>query len=353
MRPLYVAFVGVKRNPSDLPPDYFPTFVKFHLELPWYYARFSDCRVHLTTTEPVDYSESFNGNGTISSITEGQYLDQDYKPNHHPYDVVVHWRKWHDDLYMPGARNVVLTQDHSYSSEWKNNVLNAFSEKKLDGILVFPTWHKQNTFTELGGIIPLKNLYEGMTLGVDTDIYTPEHKNKFSLLWASDPGRGLDRLIHPFLNLWKMDRRFTLTVTYPDYVKPESVARFSSFLSHPGVRHITNVRNGPALWSLFNTCSFLPYSSNFMEPSSRCHRQAMAAGCMVLYPPSMGTPSALIENGLTGIVEEPELWPTVINNAMNSGRVEEIGRNARSFAISENWSVQASRFYNFFSKDLK
>ncbi len=344
----------MRREPSTLPADYFETFVRFHLELPWYYARHADVRVHLTTTEPVNYSEDFRGlgGGTISTLTEGQFLDPFFKEGHHPYDVVIHWRRWYDELYVPGARNVVLTQDHSYSDQWKGDVGRAFQSGRLEGILVFPTWHFENVAKELEGLIPADRLYAGMTLGVDTDVYYPNNKNPYSLLWASDPGRGLESLIHPFLRLWSMNRKFTLTVTYPDYVKPESVARFGHFLKHPGVRHLPSVRNGPQLWDLFNEAGILPYSSTFPEPSSRCHRQAMAAGCMVLYPPGMGTPSRLIEHNLTGIVEHPDVWPEIINSAVSSGRWEELGNNARSFAVTENWAVQARRFFSFFSKGL-
>jgi hypothetical protein len=354
VRPLYVAFVGMKRAPSDMPADYWSTFVRYHLELPWYYARHSDCRVHLTTVEPVEYSEDFRNvsGGTISTLTEGQFLDPTFKEEEHPYDVVVHWRKWHDELYVPGARNVILSQDHSYSDEWKSVVGAAISAKRLDGILVFPTWHRDNVARELGGLVPAERLYEGMTLGVDGSTYYPTNKNPYRMLWASDPGRGLEALVNPFLRLWAKDRRFELTVTYPDYVKPESIARFSHFLKHPGVRHMPSVRNGPQLWDLFNESGILPYSSTFPEPSSRCHRQAMAAGCMVLYPPGMGTPSRLIEPNLTGIVEPPEFWPEIISSHVVSGRWEEIGRNARTYALTESWAVQAGRFFNFFSKGL-
>ena len=353
-RPLYVAFVGMRRAPSSMPADYWSTFVRFHLELPWYYARHSDCRVHLTTTERVEYSQNFTEmkGGTISCLTENQFLDPFYKESHNPYDVVIHWRKWIKELYTPGARNVILSQDHSYSEDWKNDVKAAFKAGQLDGILVFPTWHKENVARELNGIVPADRMYEGMTLGVDTDIYAPNVKNQFSLLWASDPGRGLDSLVNPFLRLWNKDRRFRLTVTYPDYVRPESVARFSHFLNHPGVTHLPGVRNGQSLWELFNKSAFLPYSSNFQEPSSRCHRQAMAAGCTVLYPPGMGTPSRLIEPNLTGIVEQPDIWPDIIHSMVTTGRWQDVGRNARAYALTENWPVQAKRFFDFFSKDL-
>jgi hypothetical protein len=345
----------MKREPSTTPDGYWPTFVRYHLELPWYYARYSNCRVHLTTVEPIEYSESFldRGGGTISCLTEGQFLDPGYKEEEHPYDVIVHWRKWYDELYVPGARNIILSQDHSYSDDWRRNVGAAFASGRLDGILVFPTWHRENTARELDGLVPPDRLYEGMTLGVDTDTYYPANKDPFSLLWASDPGRGLDRLVNPFLRLWNKDRRFTLTVTYPDYVKPETVARFAHFLKHPGVRHLPSVRNGAQLWELFNRSGVLPYSSSFPEPSSRCHRQAMAAGAMVLYPPGMGTPSHMIENELTGIVEEPDLWPEIIASRVKSGRWEEIGRNARTYAVSENWPVQAKRFHSFFCREPK
>lgn len=282
-------------------------------------------------------------------ITEDRYVDD---PRFR-YDVVVHWRRWFDELCDPFARNVVLSQDHSYSQEWKSEVGLAAAGGLLDGILVFSTWHRDNIANELRGIIHHTRLYEGMTLGVDTDTYQPIGKDPHHLLWASDPGRGLETLINPFLRLWSMDRSYRLTVTYPDYVKPESVARFSSFLKHPGVRHLPGVRNGSKLWDLFNSAGVLPYSSTFPEPSSRCHRQAMAAGCLVLYPPNMGTPSQLIEDGLTGIVTDPSLWPEVIHRLVSTDRWRDFGHNARTFTLSENWAVQARRFHQFFSKDAK
>lgn len=352
MTNLKVAFVGMRRAPSDMPDGYWPKFVQYHLELPYYYAKYSACDVDLTTTEPVTFQENFR-DGSIRCVTEGQFLDHNFKPDERPYDVIVHWRKWFDELYMPGARNVILSQDHSYGTEWKDVVKTAYNKGKLDGILVFPTWHRANTARELKDVLPSDRLYQGLTLGVDTDVYRPGDKDPFSLLWASDPGRGLDQLINPFLRLWQRDRRYHLTVTYPDYVKPESVARFSSFFSHPGVKHKPGLRNGEELWELFNKTAFLPYSSNFPEPSSRCHRQAMAAGCVVLYPPNMGTPSNLIENGMTGIVEGTDQWPDVIQSLASDGRRAEIGQNARTFALGENWRVQAERFHSFFSKERK
>lgn len=347
MSNLRVAFVGIKRSPSDMPPGYWATFVRYHLELPWYYAHHAPIDVDIVHPEPIEYFEKFASNGSIRCITEHQYLNE-FGPK---YDVVVHWRRWFDYLYDANSRNVILSQDHSYSVEWKRDVEAAFTAGHLDGILVFPTWHRENVAWELRGIVPNQRLYEGMTLGVDTDVYMPGTKDPHSLLWASDPGRGLETLINPFLRLWQRDRRFRLTVTYPDYVRSESVARFSGFLRHPGVRHLQGVRNGPDLWQLFNTAGFLPYSSTFLEPSSRCHRQAMAAGCVVLYPPDTGSPSRLIEQGMTGMVEPVELWPDVIHSMVSTGRWQEVGHNARQYALSENWAVQAQRFHRFFSKD--
>ncbi len=343
---LKVAFVGMRRPPSDMPNGYWSTFVKYHMELPYYYAAHAPIDVVLTTTESVDYFQQFASGGSIRCMTEADYslslFDQGF-------DVIVHWRKWFDELADPLARNVILSQDHSYGDEWLENVKKAHLDGILDGILVFPTWHATNTKREVGQDI---RLYEGLTFGVDTDIYSPCGKDPFHLLWASDPGRGLETLINPFLRLWAKDRRFRLTVTYPDYVKSESISRYAGFLKHPGVQHKPGLRNGPILCDLFNTAGILPYSSTFPEPSSRCHRQAQSAGCLVLYPPNMGTPSHTIENGLTGIVEDVSLWPDVILSMVSSGRISEIGHNARTFALTENWAVQANRFYDFFSKGI-
>jgi len=343
------AFVGVKRSPSDMPSGYWSTFVRYHLELPWYYARHAPIQVDLVHPEPIAYSEDFStdGGGSIRCVTEQEYREG----IPYSYDVVVHWRRWFDDLYDGLSRNVVLSQDHSYDAKWLSEVREASSVGDLDGILVFPTWHRENVARELAGFLPESRLYEGLTLGVDTDVYRPVAKDPHHLLWASDPGRGLEALINPFMRLWDRDRRFRLTVTYPDYVRPESVARFSHFLSHPGVRHLPGLRNGPILWDLFNSAGVLPYSSTFLEPSSRCHRQAMAAGCMVMYPPDMGSPSRLIEDGLTGVVAPPSVWSEVIPTLVSSGRWQELGHNARAFALSENWAVQAQRFHRFFSED--
>ena len=342
-----VAFVGIKRSPSDMPSGYWPTFVRFHLEIPYYYARYAPIDVDIVHPEPIDYSEDFRevGGGTIRCVTESQYQDDIVEM----YDVVVHWRRWFPEQWDWSSRNVILSQDHSYSTEWKQEVTRAFSEDKLDGILAFPTWHMENVHRELDGRVPWDRLYTGMTLGVDVETYYPAQKDPCSLLWASDPGRGLEALINPFLRLWSSDHRFHLTVTYPDYVKPESVARFAPFLRHPGVTHLPGLRNGPQLWGLFNSAGVLPYSSTFLEPSSRCHRQAMAAGCMVLYPPNMGSPSRLIEDGLTGIVADPWLWPEVISKRVADGTWRDLGANARTFAVGESWQVQAERFHRFFS----
>ena len=340
-----IAFVGIKRSPSGMPEGYWPTFVRYHLELPWYYSRYAPIDVDIVHPEPIEYHEDFtsDGGGSIRCVTESDHREC----IHGHYDAIIHWRRWHDDLSDQLSRNILLSQDHSYDDRWKSQVSNAFRIGLLDGILVFPTWHRENTRRELHGIIPDSRLYEGMTLGVDTNVYLPGIKDPFSLLWASDPGRGLGELINPFLRLWQMDRRYRLTVTYPDYVRPESLALYASFLRHPGVTHLQGVRNGPALWDLFNRAAYLPYSSTFLEPSSRCHRQAMAAGCVVLYPPNAGTPSHLIESGLTGIVEPVSLWPDVIHSLNVTGRDAEIGHNARQYALSENWAVQARRFHRF------
>ncbi len=66
----------------------------------------------------------------------------------------------------------------------------------------------------------------------------------------------------------------------------------------------------------------------------------------------MGTPSFLIESGHTGIVSSPSAWPEQITKMIETGQWKTIGKNAREYAVSENWAVQAQRFYNFFSKDL-
>ncbi len=100
---------------------------------------------------------------------------------------------------------------------------------------------------------------------------------------------------------------------WPDYAKDYSTVS-SLAASHPAFELHKNLDNGPQLWSLFNKCGFLPYTSTFKEPSSRAHRQAMAAGCVVLYPPDMGSPSELIKDRMTGYVMSTDKWIDKICN---------------------------------------
>lgn len=343
-----VAFVGVKRKYQELAPEYRDHFNRYHLELPYYYAKYGKIDVLITT---VDYEPNtslvfpmkYCGGpcGELSCTTEERFKRDDSK-----YDVVVHWRKWNPELYRPEAINVINCQDHSFSTEWQQSAARAFSENKLYGILCFPKWHKDNLLRECPWL-PEDRAIDGLTLGVDTQIYTPsENKDPRKLLWASDPGRGLHELIPLFLRLFTIDKKYELHVCYPDYCRPPELP------NHPAIINHGNVANGPELWDLFNTCGVLPYTSTFMEPSSRTHRQAMAAGSLVLYPPNRGTPSDLIEDGRTGIVQDPRLWPAMIVSAVDTGKWKDIGRAARDYAVSENWEVQADRFVEYFESLL-
>lgn len=345
---LRVAFVGVRRTLESLPsPDYLWTFVRYHLELPWYFGQNSDIEVTLTLPD-IGKSSGLHADWNGQILSEREFREDGYGGE---YDVVVHWRKWFPDLYTSsgghrlGNRNLLLCQDHSFSQEWKDTVRRAHADGQLDGILTFPGWHRQNTSTEVGPDIPL---YAGFTLGVDTHVYRPdwERKDPYHLLWASDPGRGLERTLEVFHRLWAVEHRFHLTVTYPDYVDPAALRAYR--LDHPGIRVLHGLRNGPELRDLFNTAGFIPYASSFQEPSSRVHRQGQAAGCVVLYPPDMGTPSELIEDRTTGVVCRPGEWPGRIFGLIGSGEWRDIGAAARKFAETEDWAVQSRRFYERF-----
>lgn len=335
-----VAFVGVKRKYQELAPEYKSFFNQYHLELPYYYARGAGLNVTLTTVDHSDEGIPV-GMGVLRCMKE-----EEFQKNEEHFDVVVHWRKWFPELYRPEAINMINCQDHSFSSEWKVTAMDAYAEGKLHGILCFPTWHKRNLLQELNGALRPEHAIDGLTLGVDTDVYKPSvKKDPYQLLWASDPGRGLNQVYGIFGQLYAIDQRFRLNVCYPDYCAKPSVP------SHPGIIDRGNVPNGPGLWDLFNNCGILVYPSTFMEPSSRAHRQAMAAGSLVLYPPGRGSPSELIQHLKTGYVCDTSSWPAIILGEVQ-GHWKEIGDAARQYAISENWDVQAERFEKYFSKIL-
>lgn len=341
-----VAFVGVKRKYRELDPDYRDFFNQYHLELPWYFARDGGNTVILTTVDHDDVTEGrdsgvcFDGGGQLVMWDEGSFQREASAVG---VDVVVHWRKWFPEFHVPGAVNVINCQDHSFSPQWKNDVLRAYAKKELHGILCFPGWHKSNIYREMDGNIDGDSLIDGLTLGVDTDIYFPAAgKDPHQMLWASDPGRGLAGAVQLAVQLFRLDSRFRLNVCYPDYC--QNVVQ----INHPAIVWHGNVPNGPKLWDLFNRCGVLPYTSTFKEPSSRAHRQAQAAGSLVLYPPDMGTPSDLIENMETGVVAQTRDWSRIIMSAVATGTWRSIGTRARDMAVSENWATQAQRFNNYF-----
>lgn len=340
-----IAFVGVKRKYQELAPEYRNFFNQYHLELPYYYAKHGDHTVTITTVDWTKSDTLLEGDGFndpwLHCEKEEEFIrnkDPDLEPQ-----VVIHWRKWFPELYRPGAINLLNCQDHSFSPEWKDSVRQAMNSGKLYGILCFPTWHKQNIHDETG--IPLERLFDGVTLGVDPDVYKPALvKDPFQMLWASDPGRGIVPAVLLAAELFQRDKRFRLHVCVPDYVK----GMFP--YSHPSIVYHGNVSNGPKLWELFNSSGILPYTSCFKEPSSRAHRQAQAAGCLVLYPPGMGTPSELIQHERTGIVEPIAKWADRIRDFAVHKKYTEIGRQAREFAISESWAVQAQNFNRLIEK---
>jgi hypothetical protein len=345
-RPLRVAFVGITRSFQELDPGYVGRFVQYHLEIPYYYAKYGRNDVYVTSVDLTGWSEKFDTGGSINVIFESQLDDS--------FDVVVHWRSWRDDLYRPGAHNLLHTCDHTYPQKWKNDVGQALESDRLDKIICYRTWHARNMAeNEIPFLLKTRfpdRVLTDLTLGVDTDIYRPSpDKDPFNLLWSSDPGRGLDRAIPVALELFqKHDRRYRLHVCFPDYVPRDSVR-----VRHPAIVVHGNVPNGPALWEMFNVAGFVPYTSTFKEPSSRAHRQGQAAGACVLYPDDMGSPSELIESFQNGVTVssyyDPGHWARMIHQLQVSGEWAVIGRQAREFAETESWAVQAERFNGLFA----
>lgn len=365
-----VAFVGIKRPFLPIPDEIGitrETFVQYHLEIPYYYGMAGDNHCFVSTVD-FGHSDPATSPDESNDIEEHPSAHFDYDWGNYErgtylvreewikarngrvgwgsMDVVVHWRSWQQWAYdaCPRALHLMQTCDHSYSPEWIATTKRALVTGQLARLICFDTWHVRNTMRELdvGWDAVLTNLH----LGVDTVTYRPLEKDPFQLLWASDPGRGLAGCLEVFDHLYRRDRRYHLHITYPDYVK-QKVS-----VSHPAIHVHHNMRNGQELWDLFATSAFVPYTCVFPEPSSRVHRQAQAAGCCLLYPPDMGSPSELIISGRTGIIMRNtdgkptsyEGWAKVIDDFRSSGDSAMIGREARLFALTEDWGVQAERF---------
>jgi hypothetical protein len=332
-----VAIVGIKRDYQKLDPDYVRTFNKYHLEIPFYYAELGGNDVTVTTTNYSSATEEFDSGGKFRNEAE-----QSYMGGHdvHRYDVVVHWRKFFPELYHKDAINVLHTCDHTYPEDWKRDVRAALSSGKLKKVICYKGWHANQVGMELG-LDPSQclNLIETeLTFGVDPEIYHPAtSKDPYAMLWSSDPGRGLLEAVKLAVKLYARDRRFKLHVCHPDYTKMAPIV-------HPAIVWHGNVNNGPELWKLFNETGILPYTSTFSEPSSRAARQAQAAGSLVLYPPSMGTPSEYVRDMETGVMRPISQWIDKIVELAGTPEASRICKNAVDQALSESWQVQADRF---------
>jgi hypothetical protein len=340
-----VAFVGVKRDYSQLSTEYVRMFNKYHLEIPFYYAELGGNDVTVTTTNYTGEPELFSSGGSFRNEAEQSYLGGH---DHHRYDVIVHWRKFFPELYHKEAINVLHTCDHSYDPKWKQDVIEALQTGKLRKVICYKGWHLNNMAGELG-LDPVQVqswLTDELTFGVDPEIYKPApNKDRYSMLWSSDPGRGMTGAVQLAVSLFQRDQRFRLHICHPDYVKAQPIR-------HPAIVWHGNVNNGPELWKLFNETGILPYTSTFREPSSRAARQSQCAGSLTLYPPNMGTPSEYVRDMDTGVMRPMSQWADKIVEIVSGPEYDRITSRAREQALSESWAVQADRFNKKFQTML-
>jgi glycosyltransferase involved in cell wall biosynthesis len=359
---MMVAFVGIERPFKELPVpvDY---FVKYHLEIPWYYANNGSFDVVITTKDmgPADDDEAIAGENpkvdtemnTSVFIVKEPWL----KKSEADVEVVVHWRKWFQWAYdaRPDALHIMHCCDHSFGTDWRRSVGQAIDRDQLRAVMVFYGWHAQNTENELDGWCDSRKLRRalvtGLHLGVDTKLYYPKKKDRFRLLWASDPGRGFGQCFQMFQHLKRLDHRYEMDVLYPDYVNGVTIPSFPGVKAHHYV-------SGEKLWDFFRHAAFVPYTSTFPEPSSRVHRQGQSCGSVVLYPEKMGTPSDIIavEQPCGVLMRQPfnpEAWAReIISINSNDDLYEELTRGARRLALREDWSIQAERFSLFVKEEL-
>lgn len=342
-----IAFVGVRRSFQELADrNYLFEFVKYHLETPYYFSALGKNDVTVVT---IDYSDgyflSFLTGGTLRYITERQF-----ETERNEYDVVVHWRSWFPTLSGLRGINLMHTCDHSYPADWIRSTVGAYRDGQLSGLLTHKGWHQRQMNKETG--IPFDSLFLDCAQGVDDDVFRPpdddvSKKDPYQMLWASDPGRGLAHSIELALRLYQLDRSFRLHVCWPDYSP-----RPAYLPNHPAIVIHGALPCRSELFDLFNTTGVFPYTSTFLEPSSRAHRQAQAAGSMVLYPPDMGSPSELIQSPLTGIVAPIQDWVRTIQDRVYDGSWRDIGVAARRFAVSQSWAVQSQNFNNLAARLL-
>lgn len=313
-------------------PDFRQTYAEFVQEIPWNLARHGGNDVVVSTPEPVVCAESFPSGGSIRHVTEAEALL-------HDFDVVIMWRFFFEEAVRLGTLTLLHSCDYLYSPEWVLNVRGAFERGELYGVDCYEGWHRAQLHRELG--IPAERLLSGFTFGVDPETFRPGDKDPHSMLWASDPGRGLPWALDLAERLHRQDRRFRLHVVCPDY----AVSRLPAVTDRSAIVMHGHVPSGPRLFDLFATSAFLPYTSCFPEPSCRVVRQSQACGTVVLYPPSMGHPSEFIEDGVTGFVRPvAEFERLILDLVDDPGRRAAIGIAAREQAIAERSEVQALRF---------
>ncbi len=212
-----------------------------------------------------------------------------------------------------------------YLEKSSNHFLSPYTEKIIFRWNISPHfWHRDYVCSVF--CIKHDRLLPLPKDGIHPGNLGPFSKKRKTILFASNPARGLKPLVKIFSNLIKKDPEFVLHACVPERArgykfKTEPNSLLSRLLRRRDPKNSLLYNYGACdnlcyhsylppyqqeHWQLFKMCEYLVYPSTFTEPSSRVVTHARGAGCVILYPPDMGSPSDFLTHNVDAIVTKPE-----------------------------------------------
>jgi len=299
--------------------------------------------------EPIYYLHTLGGhdvtiinNNTTASINGFQFYRFEDFPRG-SYDLLAFWRK-----ITSSGKNILKKTEYKLSTLYlcdfgyennkdtyqtiqnfletnPNHYLSPYTEKTIF------RWNMSPRFWHRDYICSIFDITTDRLLPFPKDGIHPENLGYFqktpkTVLFASSPSRGLKQLFQIFSILVKKDPKFELHVCVPERAKR---FKFEHIPFHKKIWRFKKDKNDLASiynfapcqnlhyhsymppytkehWDLFKKCEYLVYPSVFTEPSSRVTTHARGAGCVILYPPNMGSPSDFLTHQVDAIIASPK-----------------------------------------------